>query len=103
MYNINEILKKSIIQMTGEEFCQLTRYANSGNESPSSLREKHYAYGVQELADNLGCCPTTIYAIKKAGMLDGAIVSRLGKRIIFDVDKAQQLAQEYQASRESEQ
>lgn len=99
MYSINEFLKKSIIQMTGEEFCQLTRYANSGN-GPAPAEEHHYAHGVSELAECLGCCPSTIYAMRRAGKLEPAIVSRLGKKIIFDVEKAKELSIEYQNGRE---
>jgi hypothetical protein len=37
-----------------------------------------------------------IYALKKEGVLDKAIVEQVGKRIIFDADKARMLADEYQ-------
>jgi hypothetical protein len=33
------------------------------------------------------------------GVLREAIVSRIGRRIVFDVDKARKLADEYQATR----
>lgn len=92
MININFLLEKPLWQMSGEEFCQLTRYANSCNEEAPTKKERVYARGVQELANQLGCCQSTIYSMKKEGVLDKAIVSRIGKKIIFDVEKAQELA-----------
>jgi hypothetical protein len=40
-----------------------------------------------------------VYTLKKIGVLDSAIVSQIGKRIVFDVNKARILADEYQKSR----
>ena len=45
MVNINFLLEKPLWQMSGEEFCQLTRYANSGNgPAPASTSSSAGGY-----------------------------------------------------------
>ena len=61
------------------------------------------ALGVHALAVELGCSDSTIYALMRApreedgsseggGILKPAIISRIGRRIVFDVEKARELA-----------
>ena len=106
---IEGLLQKPLWQMTGEEYCQLTHYAlsispNSGS-SPAPPGQK--ALGVHALAVELGCSDSTIYALMRTpreedgsseggGILKPAIVSRIGRRIVFDVDKAREQATQYQ-------
>lgn len=103
MSNINEVniallMGKPVWQMTGEEFCALTRFAV--NQKDSGQVEDHaYAYGIKELYSILGCSESTINSLKKAGILETAIISQIGRRIIFDVGKARTLANEYQQNR----
>ena len=93
------LLEKPIWQMTGEEFLQLNELTRSSSNSQQENNEtKVYAHGINELAYMLGCCQSTVYSLKKLGILDDAIVSQIGKRIIFDVHKARVLADEYQKS-----
>ena len=107
--NINGLLEKPLWQMTGEEYCQLTQYALSlstgTGTAPSPSGQK--ALGVHALAVELGCSDSTIYALMRTprvedgsseggGILKGAIVSRIGRRIVFDVDKARERATQYQ-------
>ena len=110
---IEGLLEKPLWQMAGEEYCQLTHYAlslspNTGPSSPSPPGQK--ALGVHALAVELGCSVSTIYALMRmpreedgsaesGGILKSAIVSRIGRRIVFDVDAARRLADEYQSSR----
>lgn len=94
----HHLLEKPIWQMTGEEFLQLSELSR-GNSSTTEEREPRiYAHGIGELASKLGCCPSTVYSLKKLGILDEAIVSQIGKRIVFDVNKARVFADEYQKS-----
>lgn len=109
---ISQLLSRPLWQMTGEEYCQLTQYAlslspNAGT-SPAPMGQK--ALGVHALAVELGCSDSTIYALMRTpreedesseggGILKPAIVSRIGRRIVFDVDTARRLADGYQASR----
>ena len=91
------LLAKPIWQMTGEEFLQLNELNNRGAGSTAqSAGSVQYAHGIAELSQMIGCCQSTVYALKKEGVLDGAIVSQIGRRIIFDADKARALADEYQ-------
>lgn len=91
------LLAKPIWQMTGEEFLQLNELNNSSAGSTAQTSGSvQYAHGISELSQMIGCCQSTVYALKKEGVLDGAIVSQIGRRIIFDADKARALADEYQ-------
>lgn len=93
------LLEKPLWQMTGEEFLQLNELTRGGSNPQQENNEtKVYAHGINELASKLGCCQSTVYSLKKLGILDDAIVSQIGKRIVFDVHKARDLADEYQKS-----
>ena len=111
--NIEGLLGKPLWQMTGEEYCQLTQYAlslspNTGSSSPSPPGQK--ALGVHALAVELGCSDSTVYSLMRTpreeggsadggGILRPAFVSRIGRRIVFDVETARRLADDYQSSR----
>ena len=103
--DIQGLLEKPVWQMTGEEYCQLTHYALSlsPNTGSSQAPAGRKALGVHALAEELGCSESTIYALMRTsreedgsseggGVLKPAIVSRIGRRIVFDVDKARELA-----------
>ena len=109
---IEGLLQKPLWQMTGEEYCQLTQYAlslsNGTGTAPSPSGQK--ALGVHARAVELGCSDSTIYALMRTpreedgsseggGILRPAVVSRIGRRIVFDVDTARRLADDYQSSR----
>ena len=97
---LSSLLAKPIWQMTGEEFLQLNELnINSVVSTAQAAGSVQYAHGISELSQMIGCCQSTIYVLKKEGVLDGAVVSQIGRRIIFDVDKARVLADEYQRQR----
>ncbi|GIJ92813.1 hypothetical protein CAPN002_00310 [Capnocytophaga stomatis] len=52
--------------------------------------EKKYAYGLNGLAEVLGCSRSTASKIKQSGKIDRAIFQQ-GRKIIIDVDLALQL------------
>ena len=93
---IEQLMDTPIWQMTGKEFLALNAYA--GNTSNGEKKSHNYVYGIQALSKLIGCCPSTIYGLKKEGVLDEAIISNVGKKIVFDGDKARFLASEYMAS-----
>ena len=110
--NIEGLLQKPLWQMTGEEYCQLTQYALSitTNAASSAAPPGQKALGVHALAMELGCSVSTVYALMRApreedgsseggGILKQAIFSRIGRRIVFDVDTARKLAEEYRSAR----
>ncbi len=112
METINKIeglLQKPLWQMTGEEYCQLTHYALSfsPNAGSSQASTGQKALGIHALAVELGCSDSTVYSLMRTprkedasseggGILRDAIVSRIGRRIVFDVDKARELAKQSQ-------
>ena len=109
---IEGLLQKPLWQMTGEEYCQLTHYALSlsPNTGSSTSPPGQKALGVHALAIELGCSDSTVYALMRTpreeddsadggGILQPAIVSRIGRRIVFDIDIARRLADDYQSTR----
>lgn len=101
MSQSKDLLSKFLCQMTGEEFLQLNELRASDHQT--SMPTSHsYAQGVSDLAEKIGCCQSTIYALKKLGVLEDAIVSQIGRRIVFDVEKARILADDYQRTQRKE-
>lgn len=92
---ITSLLDRPIWQMTGREFCELAQYALTPVNGAARITPQ-LVIGVRELALYLGCCEATIYALKRDGILDDAIVSRIGKKIVFDGEKAREAAADYQ-------
>lgn len=92
-----ELMKKPVWQMSGEELCILAKYATGAQTIPTGMHSgKKIVIGIKELSAYLGCSESTIYSIKKMGILDPAIVSQIGRRIVFDAEKARELADDYQ-------
>lgn len=101
-FNTNQdLLKKFVIHMTGEELLHLICDSRPTPDAPKKI-STHYASGVKELSDMIGCCQSTVYALKKQGVLDSAIVSQIGKKIIFDIEQARVLADAYQKAQREE-
>lgn len=96
--NLKVLMDRPIWQMTGREFCELAQLAlaptNVAKGTPTP-----YLVGVNKLAQYLGCCEATIYAIKREGILDDAIVSQVGRSIVFDGERAREAADRYQKER----
>jgi len=92
--DISALLKKPLWQMTGEEFVQLS---NLNSESNANQAKTQYAYGMRALGDALGCSLSTVFELKKCNVLNEAIVSFVGRRIVFDVEKARVLADKYKS------
>ena len=70
---------------------------------PERERRGQKAMGVHALAVELGCSDSTVYSLMRTareedGSSEGwrhssyAIVSRIGRRIVFDVERARELA-----------
>lgn len=92
---ISTLLDQPIWQLTGREFCELAQFA-AGQKNETTRTDRQYIIGVRELAHYLGCCEATIYALKREGILDEAVVSQIGKRIVFDGEKARHAADIFQ-------
>lgn len=96
------------MQMTGDDYVRIVRYANEPLILALEQLTGHVrkVEGVDALAKELGCSPSYIYDLVKRtrlnqsdhtdyGVLTEAIVSRIGRPISFDVEKARYLAMEY--------
>lgn len=81
--------------MTGEEFVALSAYAHTLYEGEVIQKKVARVVGNQALADYATCSLSTIYKLRREGVLDAAVISRVGKQIVYDGDKALELAQGY--------
>ena len=90
------LLEIPIWQMTGQELCSLIQYAYTqcikGVETNDIIR----ITGVRALAQYLDCCESTVFMLRRNGVLDEAILSQVGKKIVFDGEKARILAAAFQ-------
>ncbi len=91
---IEELLSKPLWQMSGREFCALTQYANSQVDEERRSARQVLCHGMKELADYLGCSVSKVYTLSSGGILKDAVVSHVGKAIVFDGQKALELANE---------
>lgn len=97
--NISSLLGKMVVQLSAEEFCALTKYAIEGITHAAGVvapAKIHQVVGVTPLSSELGCSASFLYSLKAKGVLDGAIISQIGKKAVFDVDRARELANQYQ-------
>ena len=100
---IESFLDKPVWQMTGKEYIGLTQYAlatvSGVGGNTMSERRVQRPLGVHSLAVALGCSDSTGYSLMRTtreedgssdggGLLRDAIVSRIGRRIVFDVERA---------------
>ena len=74
---------------------QAVRDAMDGVAASSAPRRT--ATGAAELAPAIGCGQTKIYEMLKAGVLEDAIVSSVGRRRVYDIDLAIEAARKYSA------
>jgi len=91
--NINEDLrKKPLWQMTGEEFLRLNQ-TSGHQEAPQPVVNpaKKYVYGIHGISQLFGCSIPTAHRIKKGGKIDKA-VTQIGRKIIVDAELALELA-----------
>ena len=93
--DVTTLLDRPLWQLTGREFCALTQYANKEIMSNTNMSGRKHCQGVAALAKEHGCSQSKIYEMKREGVLDESIVSRIGKPICFNVELARSLASEY--------
>lgn len=94
---LDELLRKPLWQMTGEEFLFLQNSSHQGdNYVPAPVIEtsqKRYEYGIRGIAKIFGCSIPTANRLKKSGKINAAI-TQVGRKIIVDADYALQLIHE---------
>lgn len=94
--NLESLLEKPLWQLTAKEFFDLVQYAYSRAEGAPVTNDIKRISGVRALSEYIGCCESTIYMLRRNGVLDGAVLSKIGKKIVFDGEKARELASSYQ-------
>lgn len=92
---IEKLLKAPLWQMTGEEFFRLLRYALHDSMCGKKAEDKVLVTGVRSLAEYLACCESMVYKLLRSGSLERAIVSHIGKKWVFDGEKARECANSY--------
>lgn len=81
-----DTLNKPIMMMTGREFLELFNVIKEEKEI-HDFTKKELVYGLDGLAELLGCGKSKAQQVKNSGVLDKAIVQD-GKKIIIDKAKA---------------
>lgn len=92
---IQSLLSKPLWQMTGSEYVTLHAYACT-TISSDGAHAVTQVKGVHAVAEYCACSDSQIARLLREGVLDTAILSRIGKSIIFDGDEARRRANEYQ-------
>lgn len=93
MYFNEDLKKKPLWQMTGEEFLWLHQSAgHHQGEQPAVVNPaKKYVYGIHGISQLFGCSIPTANRIKQSGKIDRAI-TQIGRKIIVDAELALELA-----------
>ena len=88
----DELLQKTIGEMSGIEFIQLIKVANDNNvvEDHENDEDK-YVYGIAGIAELFHCSLPTANRIKKSGRIKKAI-TQIGRKIVVDKKMALELA-----------
>lgn len=95
--NIIDLLKKPVCVLTGEEYVALHTYAHTLlNGGDAKVSQVVRIKGVQAVAEYCACSPSQIAKLLREGVLGSAILSRIGKTIVFDGEEARHCANEYQ-------
>lgn len=94
--DIKSLLEKPLWQLTAKEFCALSHYAYTEGGQVTSTHEVVRITGVRALATYLDCCDSTVFMLRRNGVLDEAIISQVGKKIVFNGEKARELAEAFQ-------
>ena len=88
----DELLEKTIGEMSGIEFIQLIKAANEGSmEEKLAEDNDKYVYGIAGIAELFHCSLPTANRIKKSGRIKKAI-TQIGRKIIVDKKMALELA-----------
>ena len=97
---IKILLGKYIMQMTGDELCQLLEYTFNKYAGGKEVAT-HRIYGAANLAEYLGCSEAQIRKLKRQGVFDPAIIPSVGKTTVFLAEEAQRCIDNYKAAKEA--
>ncbi len=102
--DVFSLLEKPIWQLSGEEFIALSAFAvrMADDDDSSTVKNVTRITGVRALAQYIECSESMVYHLRREGVLDTAILSHVGKKIVFDGDRARELAEAYQSRQRAE-
>lgn len=94
--NINDLLIRPIWQLSGAEYVALMRYVLTeyGNSNPESAPPRQ-AIGMAALAKALGCSTSLLYGIRHNVDFSDAVISRIGKKEVYDIEAVRVIANDY--------
>lgn len=94
--NINDLLIRPIWQLSGAEYVALMRYVLTefGNASTESAPPRQ-AIGMSALAKALGCSTSLLYGIRHNVDFSNAVISRIGRKEVYDIEAVRTIANEY--------
>ena len=88
--------------MTGDEYVALHAYACSINmEGRAEASQVTRVKGVHAVAEYCECSDSQIAKLLREGVLDSAIISRIGRSIVFNGDEARRCAHAYMEQQRS--
>ena len=93
--NVEQLLKTPLWQMTGEDFIHLLRYALDAQAGTRKTDNRVLIAGARPLAEHLSCSESMVHKLLRDGALEPAIVSHIGKKWVFDGEKARQCANSF--------
>ena len=94
--NIEDLLGRPMWQLSCHEYVTLMRHllTEYGNVSSESTPPRQ-AIGITALSKALGCSTSLLYEIKRNIDFDEAVISRIGRKEVYDVETARRIANDY--------
>ena len=92
---IDHLLSRRLIDMEGRDFVALAKFAGASSDGANATMTPSQAIGINALASALACSPSQIATMRRDGALDGAVISHVGRNIVFDIDKARSAANDW--------
>jgi hypothetical protein len=95
-FKIEDLLGRPLWQLSCQEYLTLMRYLLTAYGSISSeSAPPRQAIGMKALADALGCSTSLLYGIRHNTDFEEAVISRIGKKEVYDVETARKIANDY--------
>ena len=97
------IKDRPVYTLSCAEFCALTQYAHMGLADSDAAPIAHaQAIGISALASALSCSPSQIAIMRRDGALRDCVISHVGRKYVFDVEKARKAANNWKAAKNQE-
>ena len=95
-FDINDLLGRPLWQLSCQEYLALMRYLLSkfGSFSSDSTHPRQ-AIGMTALAKALGCSTSLLYGIRHNVDFGDAVISRIGRKEVYDIETARKIANDY--------